>query len=54
MNKDDARGVFANLRRENIFYKQCQNNNRKNCEAGIMDRAMWTQADHFSVVQLVT
>ena len=33
-------GHCANLRRKNIFYKQCQNNNWKNCEAVIMDRVM--------------
>ena len=33
-------GYCAKLRKKNIFYKQCQNKNRKNCEAVIVDRVM--------------
>ena len=32
---------YANLRsRKYVFYKECQNNKGKNCEAVIMDRVM--------------
>ena len=41
MNKDKARGVVRKFAKENIFYKQCQNNyNRKKCEAVIIYRVM--------------
>ena len=33
-------GYCAKLRKKNIFYKQCENKNRKNWEAVIVDRVM--------------
>ena len=39
MNKDEARGVLPKLAKEKHILL-CQNNNWKNCEAVIMDRAM--------------
>ena len=40
MNKEKARGVLPKFAKEKPISKQCQNNNRKNCEGVIMDRVM--------------
>ena len=39
MNKDKAGGVLRKFGKEKHIL-QCQNSNRKNCEAVIMDRVM--------------
>ena len=40
MNKDKARGVVRKFAKEKHIHKQCENNNRKNCEVVIMGRVM--------------
>ena len=60
MNKEKLRleGYCPNLRRKYIFYKQCQDNKRKNCEAVIScnngPSNVTSRIDHYLVVQLVT